>query len=126
MIYASLTIFCVVFVELFLFLDIRKDIALVASTARKSLGVLASSEMADDAKEAFVRHASLDIFRTTGIFATKVIAIFVVLYFIYVLFIVASPDLEQDLLQSFVSPMVILITSIVAMCYVWVRNVILK
>lgn len=126
MIYASLTIFCIVFVELFLFLNIRKDIALVASTAQESLRVLASAKMTDDAKEAFVRRASLALFKATGFFAAKVIAILFTLYFIYFLFIVASPGLEQDLLRSFVSPMVILITSIVAMCYAWVRNVILK
>lgn len=126
MIYASLAIFCVAFVELFLFLNIRKDIALLASTAQESLRVLSSSKMTDDEKEALVRRASLDLFKATGLFTTKVIAIFVVLYFIYFLFIGASPDLEPELLQSFVSPLAILITSIVAMCYAWVRNVIFK
>lgn len=126
MIYASLAIFCVVFVELFLFLDIRKDVARLASTAQESLRVLASAKMTDDEKEALVRRASLDLFKATGLFTVKVIAIVAVLYLVYSLFIVALPDLEPELLQSFVSPLAILITSIVAMGYAWLRNVILK
>ena len=126
MIYVFLVVSCIVFVELFIFLDLKTDAAKIVKRSHKSIGVAISSELDDDEKEDFMRKASIQMFMGTFILTIKFLLIAVVLFAMYWLMISFVPDLRDPILNSFVSPIVIIGVTAAAMSYAWVRNVILK
>ena len=71
MIYVFLVVSCIVFVELFIFLDPKTDAAKIVKRSRESIGVVISSELDDDEKEAFMRNASIQMFKGTFILTIK-------------------------------------------------------
>jgi len=126
MIYLFLLVSCVIFIELFIYLDLNKEAMTIITRSRDAMGVVMSSDLDDDAKEAFMRRASVEMFKATFTFAIKFLFIVVVLYAIYWLLINVFPDLRDPVLESLVSPVVIVGMTFAAMSYVWVRNVIRK
>ena len=126
MIYGLLLLFCVVFLELFLLLDLRKGATAIVARSREAVRVMVAKDMSDDDKEAFMRSASLAMLKTTATFTLKLLGIFAVLYAIFLGAIALVPDLERPLLDSFVSPPIILMLTIATVLYAWVRNAILK
>lgn len=126
MIYVPLVLFCVAFLELFIFFDIRKSAVEIITRSQESVRVLMSSEMGDDEKEAFMRRGSVELFKATGLFSFKFFLIFATLYLMYLLLITIFPSLGDTLINSFLSPSVIVILTIVTMCYAWARNAVLK
>lgn len=126
MIYVFLTISCVVFIELFIFLDLKEEAVQLVTRSREAMSVMKSSTLADDAKELFVRQASIEMFRITFKFAVKLLLLAVVLYAIYWLMITIVPGLRAPILESLVSPIALIGVTIGAVSYSWVRSVILK
>ena len=126
MTYVFLVISCIVFIELFIFFDLKSEATKLVTRSREATGVMMSSKLDDDAKEAMIRQASVDIFKATFVLAIKFLLIVMVLYGMYWLFITIVPALRAEILDSFVSPLVIVGMTIVAMSYVWVRNAVLK
>lgn len=126
MIYAYLLVSCVVFVELFIFLDLKNEATAILSRSREAIGVVMSRELDDAAKESFMRRASVDMFKATLVFSLKLILVVVALYAIYWLVVGAFPPLRDRILQSFVSPLVIIALTLAALVYVWARDVVLK
>ncbi len=117
---------CVIFIELFIFLDLKNDAMRLVTQSRKAMSVVMSSKLDDDAKEAFLRQASIEMFKATFVLAMKFLVITVVLYAMYWLLVTIAPDLRVPILESFVSPVVIIGVTVVAMSYAWVRNVVRK
>lgn len=126
MIYALLFLFCVVFLELFLLLDLRKGATAIVARSHEALRVMVAKDMSDDEKEAFMRSASLALLKAAATFALKVFGIFLVLYAIFLGAVALAPDLERPLLDSFVSPPILLMLTIATVSYAWVRNAVLK
>ena len=126
MIYLFLMISCVIFIELFIFFDLKNDAMKLVTQSREAMSVVMSSKLHDDSKEAFMRQASIETLKGTFMFAMKFLLITVVLYAIYWLLITMVPDLRVPILESFVSPTVIIGVTVAAMSYAWLRNVILK
>lgn len=126
MIYALLLLFCVVFLELFLLLDLRKEATAIVARSREAVRVMVAKDMSDDDKEAFMRRASLAMLKATTTFTLKFLGIFAVLYAIFLGAVALMPDLERPLLDSFVSPPIILMLTIATGLYAWVRNAVLK
>jgi cobalamin synthase len=126
MTYAILFLLCVVFLELFLFLELRKDAVAILARSREAVRVLCSAETDDDRKEAFMRRASAQTLKATAVFTLKFVLIFLLLYLIYRGAIAAIPGLEGPLVDSFVSPPVIVILTIATLCYAWARNALVK
>ena len=126
MINVFLVISCIVFIELFIFLDLEKEAIGIITRSREAMSVVMSSELDDDAKEAFMRHASIDMFKATFMFVIKFLLIAVVLYAMYWLLVSIAPDLRDPILESFVSPIVIIGVTFAGISYAWVRNVVLK
>jgi len=124
--YAFLLVSCVVFIELFIALDLRQQAADLIARSREAMSVVMSSTLDDEAKEAAVRRASVDIFKATFVFAFKFLIIVIVLYAIFWLLVTLIPDLKSPILESFVSPLVIIGLTVAAMSYAWVRNAVLK
>lgn len=126
MIYAFLLVSCIVFIELFMVLDLRKDASRIIAGSREAMRVIMSPEADDDEKEAFVRRASADMFVATFKFLLKFLIIFLALYALYALVSYIVPAIRGPILESLVSPIVIVGLTLLAMAYVWLRNVILK
>lgn len=126
MIYALLLLFCVVFLELFLLLGLRKEATAIVARSREAVRVMVAKDMSDDDKEAFMRRASLAMLKATATFTLKFLGIFAVLYAIFLGAVALMPDLERPLLDSFVSPPIILMLTIATGLYAWVRNAVLK
>lgn len=126
MIYALLLLSCVVFLELFLFLDLRAEATAIVARSREAVRVMVAKDMSDDDKEAFMRRASLAMLKATATFTLKFLGIFAVLYAIFLGAVALVPDLERPLLDSFVSPPIILMLTIATASYAWVRNAVLK
>lgn len=126
MIYALLILSCVVFLELFRFLRLRKETAAIVARSREAMRVMLAKDISDDDKEAFTRRASLAMLKVTATFTLKLLGMFAVLFAIFVAAIALRPDLERPLLDSLVSPRIILILTIAAVSYAWLRNAVVK
>jgi hypothetical protein len=124
--YALLFLFCVVFLELFLLLDLRKEAVAIVARSREAVRVVVAQGMSDDEKEAFMRRESRAMFKATAMLMLKLLSIFAVLYAIFLATVAVVPDLEQTLLDSFVSPSIIVMMTIATVLYAWARNAILK
>ncbi|MGH8185341.1 MAG: hypothetical protein ACREUC_02160 [Steroidobacteraceae bacterium] len=126
MIYALLFLLCVVFLELFRLLDLRKEAIAIVARSREAARVMVAKDISDDDKEAFMRRASLATLRTTATFTLKLLGIFAVLCAIFLGAVTLIPDLERPLLDSLVSPPIILTLTIATVLYAGVRNAVLK
>ena len=112
MIYALLLLFCIVFLELFLLLDLRKEALAIVVRSREAVRVMVAKDLSDDDKEAFMRRESLAMLKATAMFTLKFLGIFAVLYAIFLGAVAIVPDLERPLLDSFVSPPIIVMLTI--------------
>ncbi len=122
MIYVSLLLFGVVFFELFLLLQIGTDAMAIIARSQEAMRVLVSPQLSDDDKEVFVRRASGQIFVATLRFAGKFALIGLALYALFWCLVTVFPDSERELLQSFVSPLVIVALTVATVAYAWVRK----
>lgn len=122
MIYLPLFVLCVVFFELFMALHMGKDAFAILARSRESMRVLASADMSDDEKEAYVRRASLDTFKATLGFALKFVVIGVVLYLVFMAIVTLMPARRDELVQALYSPLVIVVLTVLTIAYAWVRT----
>jgi len=126
MIYALLFLFCVVFLELFLLLDLRQAAIAIVARSREAVRIMVAKDISDDDKEKFMRRASLAMLKATATFTLKLLGIFAVLYAIFLGAVALIPDLERPLRDSLVSPPITLTLTIATVLYAWVRNAVLK
>lgn len=126
MIYALLFGSCVVFVELFQILRLPEHARALVADAREGMLALGRAGLSDEAKEAYMRAASASVLRATVLLALKLLIIGAVLYALYAAAVLAQPALESELARSLVSPRVIALLTLVAACYVLLRNAVLK
>ena len=126
MIYALLLFFCIVFFELSGLMDLRKEALAIVTRSRAAMRVMTAADMSDDDKEKFMRRESLGMLRTTGTFTLKFLGIIAVLYAAFLGVVALVPRLEQPLLDSFVSPSMILLLTAATVLYAWLRNAVVK
>jgi len=126
MTYAVLFVFCIVFLELFLFLGLRNEVMAIMRRSREALRVLMTTDLDDSEKESFMRRESVLMLKAAGMFTAKFAIIFGVLYLLYLLAVSAFPDLQDEILDNLVSPAVIAILTVATLCYAWARNAIRK
>ena len=126
MTYAALLLFGIAFLELFLLFGIVETARSILARSRESMGVLMDPEMDDEQKEVHMRRGSLALFKATGAFSLKFLAVFAILYAVFLALVIAIPSLEEPLLRSFVSPVTIVALTLAVMFYAWVRNVVRK
>ena len=126
MIYIYLAISCIAFVELFIWLDTKREALSLMAQSRDAMGVITSSDLDDDEKEVLVRRASVEIFKCTFMLIGKFLAIVAVLYCIYFATVVTFPDLRAPIHESFVSPIALIGLTLFAAVYVWARNAVFR
>ena len=126
MTYVFLFTSAIVFVELFIALDVRQQAQLIVSRAGEATRVILSSDLDDDQKETFMRRSSVEMFAATFKFLMKFLVIILAMYAMFFLITFTFPATRESILESFVSPIVILGLTLAAFAYVWLRNVIFK
>jgi hypothetical protein len=122
MIYVPLMLFCVVFFELFRSLRIAADAMAIMARSQEAMRVLGSAKLSDDEKEVFVRRASGQIFISTLRFAAKFALIALTLVALFEATVMLVPYLDKPLLESLVSPLVIVMLTVATTAYAWVRG----
>lgn len=126
MMYLVLLIYAVIFVELFILFKIIQDAQGVLALSSKSVEVMKSSEMSDREKETFMRTNSLTMMKATFKFIGKFFLIILALVAANYIVELISTELAAKVVASFTSLIDIIIVTVVAMLYVWIRNVISK
>jgi hypothetical protein len=126
MLYVYLGVSCIAFVELFIALDILHESRSLISRTHEAMRVVMSTELDDDQKEVFMRRASLEMFKSTGLFLGKFLVIAAALYAVYVAAVAVFPDLRPQILASLASPASMVGLTAFAFVYVWARNVIFR
>ena len=120
--YLSLFGLCVVFLELFIRMHVVADAMAVVATSRDAVQVMASSELDDDAKEAFVRRGSLSIMKGTLRMTAKLAVIVGVLYAVFRIVAVVAPATGRELPSTLVAPVPLVAMSVATLAYAWLRG----
>lgn len=126
MIYMLLALFGILFVELFLYFNLRTQIASIITLSREAVTVLLSSTIEDHDKEVFIRRRSLELLKVTTAFTVKFLLIFFVIYLVYLLCTAMIPESKEALNDSLFSVSDLAILTGTTMCYLWVRNIVRK
>ena len=115
----------IVFLELFIRLDLRREVFRIHGGSREAFRMLASNA-SDDEKEAAMRRESLRLFAATGMLVLKFLVIVAVLALLYHGFVALFPEREAALQASFVSPVGIVVLTVATLVYAGVRHVAVK
>jgi len=126
MTYALLFFFCIVFLELFIFLRLRADVMTIFGRSREALRVFMAQDLEDSEKESFMRRESVLMLKAAVRFAAKFVILFGVLYLVYLLAVSAFPELQDEILDNLFAPAVIVLLTVSTLCYAWARNAIRK
>ena len=126
MIYLYLFASCIAFIELFILLDLKNEAVGIIARSRQAMGVVKSDDLDYREKEIALRRSCVQMIKVTLMFTTKFLFIVAVLYAMYWLMIVIFPELGESMLNSFVSPTVIVGSIVAAAGYAWVRNVLFR
>ena len=118
-------LFGIVFLELFIRLDVRREVVRIHGGSREAFRMLASNA-SDDVKEAAMRRESLRLFAATGILVLKFLGIVAALALMYQGVVSLFPEREAALQASFVSPVGIAVLTVATLIYAWLRNVAVK
>lgn len=118
-------LFGVVFLELFMLLDLRREVVRIRDGSTDAFRMLAS-DASDDEKEAAMRRGSLRLFAATGLLLLKFLGIVAALALLYWGVVAIFPEREAALQASFVSPAGIAILTVTTALYAWVRHVAVK
>ena len=118
-------LFGIVFLELFLRLDVGREALRIHDGSREAFRMLASNA-SDDEKEAAMRRGSLQLFAATGLLLLKFVGILAVLALLYWGVVALFPEREAALQASFVSPAGIAVLTVTTLVYAWIRHVAVK
>lgn len=126
MIYITLFLLCILFIELFILFDINSNIKSVLHLSREAFKIIMSTELDDEEKEKLVRKSSLDIFKATLLFLTKVVLVFLVLYVVYKVLLLSFSLSEDRIIEvSFFLHTIVSLT-LMGLLYSWLRSVIIR
>jgi hypothetical protein len=126
MIYGPLLFLSLVLFELFLRLKMGENARTIIASSQEAMRVLASSELADEEKESFMRRGSLEILKATLSLAAKFVLAGAILFALFELIVAIFPGLREPLIESFFSPTVIVILTVAIIGYAWARKAALR
>jgi hypothetical protein len=126
MVYGPLLFLSVVLFELFLLLKMGANAKAILTSSQEAMRVLASRDLADEQKETFMRRGSLQILKATLGLAAKFLLACAILFALFELIVTIFPTLRQPLIDSLVSPTVIVILTVAVVAYAWVRKAALR
>lgn len=118
-------LFGVVFFELVILLNLRREVTQIVEGSRTALAMLRSGA-SDDEKEAAMRRGSLRLFAATGRLTLKFSLVAAALWLLYELIAMTFPDREAALQASLLSLTGIAVLTVATLAYAWARNVLRK
>jgi hypothetical protein len=126
MIYVSLSLLSIVFIELFIRFDMDGSIRSILRISRDALAIITSRDLDDDTKEKVVRRSSLDIFRATLLFLAKFALICMAIYTLFLLLSYLFALSEERVIAASFLPATIVALVIAGSLYIWLRSVIVR
>lgn len=118
-------LFGIVFFELVILLNLRREVVRIADGSRAALAMLRSGA-SDAEKEACMRRESLRLFSATGLLTLKFLLVAASLLLLFELIAMAVPDREAALQANLLSPVGIAVLTLATLGYAWARHVVLK
>jgi hypothetical protein len=125
-IHLSLTIICVLFIELAVLLGLGDTVKSLLNLFREVADVVFSKELGDIEKEVMIRQASLDVLKATSTLIFKFVAVILALYFTYLLLAGILMFSETEFMDSLYSIKAIFLCLLVTVVYVRLRNVVVR
>jgi hypothetical protein len=116
----------IVFIESFLFLELAIQARAIAFHVQRALRVLGDRMRSDDEKEKYMRASSRAIFTATLVLIAKIAAITAVFAVALGLVSLVRPEIAGHLIDVSSSPSVIVLLSIFALSYVWLRHALFR
>jgi hypothetical protein len=126
MIYITLLLLSVLFIELFIILDINGTVRSVLRISRDACSIMKSSELDENEKERFVRRSALDMFRITLVFIAKIVLILLALYVLYIILSSMFSLSEASLIEASFLPQTIIALILFGFLYIRLRSVIIR
>jgi hypothetical protein len=125
-IYITLLLLSVLFIELFILFDINDSIRTVLRISRDAYSTVMSSELNDNEKELFVRRSSLAMFKITLAFLVKITFVLLALYVFYLLLSFLFSLSEEQLIKVSLLPQTIIALILLSFLYIRLRSVIIR
>lgn len=126
MIYLSLGILCIFFIELFILFNVFADVRSVLIISREAFATLSSKQLSDDEKEMKVRRYSLDIGKSTLVFMSKGVLIGVFLYALYHFLLIVFSLSDVVVIEVALLLSTILAMTLFSLFYTRLRSVIIQ
>ena len=126
MIYITLLLLSVLFIELFILFDINDTIRSVLRISRDVYSIMKSSELDENEKERFVRRSALDMFKITLVFLVKIAFILLALYVLYIILSSVFSLSEERLIEVSLLPQTIVALILLGFLYIRLRSVIIR
>ena len=124
MIYVFLIAICILFVELVVLLNCKRDVSGIIGRSSETMRAISAPELGDNEKERILQELSTALMKLSLAFAAKFLLIIALLYIAYLGTVFLIPGLEEPIQQSFFSPIKLGLLVVVAMAYLRVRSVI--
>ena len=122
--YVALMAMCILFIELFIRLKMRDRIDRIFKVSREAAKIITSKELSDKQKEVLVRRSSITLLKATLTFSSLFLFMAMAVFGVRLAFIYFSPGMKAHLDQSILSPVVMVLLTISAIIYVWLRGAI--
>lgn len=122
--YVALMAMCILFIELFIRLKMRDRIDRIFKVSREAAKIITSKELSDRQKEVLVRRSSMTLLKSTLTFSSLFLFMAMAVFGVRLAFICFSPGMKAHLDQSMLSPVVMVLLTISAVIYVWLRGAI--
>jgi hypothetical protein len=126
MIYISLVLLSVLFIELFILFDINDTARSVLRISRDAYSIMQSSELDDGEKERYIRGSALDMFKITLVFLVKIILILLALYVLFIILSSVFSLSEVRLMEASLLPQTIIALILLGFLYIRLRSVIIR
>ena len=126
MIYVSLLLLSVLFIELFILFGINNSVRSVLRVSREAYAVIMASELNDNEKELFLRRSSLDMLGITLIFLAKIAAIVLALFILFLLLSSAFSLSGDRLIEVSLLPQTMIALIVLGVLYIRLRSVIIR
>jgi hypothetical protein len=126
MIWATLAMLCIVFVESFRKLGVARHTLRTRDLSRRSLAVIRAPDLDDEHKERVLQRNAGALLIQTLLFVGKLSLIVVALAGVYLVAVHLLPVTRTELDARLLSPLIWFVMTVFALLYVGIRNVVAK
>jgi Ca2+/H+ antiporter len=122
----ALSVICVAFVELFIFLNMVTRARAILACSQQSIAVIKAKDLTDDEKEEKIRRSTLESLKLTLTFAALFLSLCAALFGLYFVFSHLLALSNEQVVTTLSSTEGLIGLTVVALLYIWARNAIQK